>query len=73
MKPETPAVGPSISAYVVPPRPRPVSTAPRQSMDVPAAEASRVSGTWMVAMIMTKTPSGRLMRKIARHETAWTR
>ena len=37
------------------------------------AVGSRVSGTWRAAIAMTKIPSGRLIRKIARHETASTR
>jgi hypothetical protein len=69
---EAPASGASISAYVVPARPTAASAAPVKSSR-PLALGSRVSGTWRGAISTTNRPSGRLIRKIARHETASTR
>ena len=48
------------------------SVAPSTSTG-PAAAGSLVSGTWRRAMTTTTTASGRLMRKMSRHDTALMR
>ena len=53
------------------PKPARVSSAPRQS-SIAGACGSRLSGTWRRAIQAVRTPIGRLMKKMARHDRAST-